>query len=261
MTWFEWRDIPPGDFAVLGDPVAHSRSPQMHAAAYRSLGAAWTYNAARVPVEEFDEAVAHMAGLGYRGLNCTVPLKEAAYRWAQAMDATSRRIGAVNTLDLAMRHATNTDAPAFLAMLGAPGPALVLGAGGTARAVLVALDEAGYDVTLWNRTEAKARLLVTELGVQATVVSIPNIEAFPVVVNTTSASLHGEPLPLNWEAAQPEALAYDVVYGPSPFLDSARAAGMKTIDGLPLLVEQGALSITWWTGRLPDRSVMMEAVR
>lgn len=261
MSWTEWRDAPPGDFAVLGDPVKHSRSPRMHTAAYKALGRSWRYNAVRVPLSEFDEAVVHLARLGYRGVNCTVPLKEAAFRWAGEVDATTRRIGAANTLRLADRHATNTDAPAFVNTFAGEGPVLVLGAGGTARAVLVALDEAGVRTFLWNRTRAKAEALVESLRVAADVIEGPHLAGMRSVVNTTSASLQGEALPIDWSMAGAGTLVYEAAYGPSPFLDAARAHGLEAVDGLPLLVEQGALAITWWTGVEPDRSVMMEAVR
>ncbi|MBS1708776.1 MAG: shikimate dehydrogenase [Armatimonadetes bacterium] len=261
MSWFEWQDAPAGDYAVLGDPVSHSRSPQMHMAAYDALGVPWVYRAVRVPVEEFDSAVARLESIGYKGLNCTVPLKEAAFRWASETDGTTKRIGAANTLDLKTGQGTNTDAPGFMATFHSGEPVLVLGAGGTARAFLVALDEAGYDVRLWNRTADKAYRLVDELSLSAEVVLCPDLEGVAAVVNTTSASLQGEPLDIDWSRAQSGALAYEAAYGRSPFLESARAANMETIDGLPLLVEQGALAITFWTGLVPDRSVMMDAVR
>jgi len=261
MSWFEWRDAPEGDFAVLGDPVSHSRSPQMHAAAYRALGVDWRYRAIRVPLTEFDEAVARLAGLGYKGLNCTVPLKEAAFRWTGDSDETTRRIGAANTLDLPARRTTNTDAPAFVNTFEGKGPVLLLGAGGTARAFLVALDEAGFEVRLWNRTKSRADALARDLAVRAKVVETPDLTGVGAIVNTTSASLSGESLPLDWSPVRSDAIAYEAAYGPSPFLDAARAKGLRAVDGLPLLVEQGALAITFWTGLVPDRSVMMEAVR
>ncbi len=262
MTWWEWREAPAGDFAVLGDPVSHSRSPQMHAAAYRALGVDYVYRAVRVPLDEFRDAVKHLFSLGYRGLNCTVPLKEAAFDWAVDVDPVGRKCGVVNTIELATRRGTNTDAPAFLTTLDAspPGPVLVLGAGGTARAVVAALESKGFQIRLWNRTPERAVALTRSLGADLEVFARPELLGVKAVVNTTSASLHGEDLPVDWTKADPDLLVYEAAYGPSSFLDVARVFGLRTTDGLPLLVEQGALAITWWTGLVPDRSVMIEAV-
>ena len=131
-----WRDAPGADFAVLGDPVGHSRSPKMHEAAYRALGLKHTYVAVRVCAEELPEALDHLAKKGYRGVNLTVSLKEAGARWALHPDEFVKRVGSANTLNLLERTATNTDAPGFIDTLPPlavwpPSRVLVLGAGGT----------------------------------------------------------------------------------------------------------------------------------
>jgi len=157
----DWPDAMPTDFAVIGDPVAHSWSPRMMAAAFGALGLPWHYGAIRVPLGEFEAAVSHLADLGVRGVNITVPLKEAAFAWARDIDAASQSLGALNTLDLQNGRGTNTDAPGFLDLLDRFAPKggralLLLGAGGTARALAPVLLAAGWTVRIANRTRARA---------------------------------------------------------------------------------------------------------
>ena len=117
MNVFEWRTAPHGDYAVVGDPISHSLSPLIHAAAYQSHGLEYRYHAIRVPLEEFADALAHLTNIGYRGLNVTVPLKEAAFEWCQSFEAESEQFHSINTLRLADRRGLNTDAPAFISTL------------------------------------------------------------------------------------------------------------------------------------------------
>ena len=141
---YEWRDAPQADFAVLGDPVNHSLSPRMHQAAYEATHLRHKYVAIRVPVNEFNEAMEFLTKQGYRGVNLTTPLKEAGATWAKKPDAFVARVGSANVLNLLERSAINTDAPGFLDTLPPlgiwpPAPILILGAGGAARALAVAL--------------------------------------------------------------------------------------------------------------------------
>ncbi len=156
-TWHEWRDAPPGDYAVVGDPVSHSRSPAMHQAAYRACGLELTYEAIRVTEEDFVPALDHLCAIGYQGLNCTIPLKELGAVWCEEIDEASSLMGAINTISFEGRRGTNTDAPALMKTLQGLGvavdaTALVLGAGGTARSFLRALCGPGRRVRAWNRT-------------------------------------------------------------------------------------------------------------
>ncbi|HXH61434.1 MAG TPA: shikimate dehydrogenase [Fimbriimonadaceae bacterium] len=265
---FEWRDAPSADFAVVGDPVAHSLSPKMHAAAYRALGLDLSYVALRVPIGEFDEAMAHLASVGYQGVNVTVPLKEAAFRWATKTRSTEQRIGAVNTLRFSDGAAINTDALGLMDVLAKEGidesvRALVLGAGGTARAVLVALDEAGFEVKCWNRTRENLETVLRETRVEADVSETPDPAGCGLVINATSATMSGKTIDVPWMSAPPEGTVIEAYYGTgsTPFLQSAKEAGLKVLDGRRLLVAQGARSFAWWTGKEAPVRDMLSAVQ
>src|SRR5262249_45726216 len=127
---------------------------------------------------------------------------------------------------------------------------LLLGAGGSARAIALALADAGYTLRLWNRTRERAEQMVDFLGIAGEVIEEPAATSCSLVVNTTSASLAGEALSINWTGYEPGAVAYDLMYGPPAelFLGSAKDAGMRAMDGKELLVAQGARSFEWWTG-------------
>jgi len=260
---YEWRDAPAADFAVIGDPVAHSLSPRMHEAAYEALGLPYRYVAVRVPAGEVREALDYLASLGYRGVNATVPHKREAMEWARDADEIAQSIGVANTLDLTSGRATNTDGPGFLDTLSdlrivSTAEVIVLGAGGTARALAAVLPKAMYRVKIWNRTRARAQELASEFGL--TVLDEPTADA-DLVVNTTSVGLHGERVPLDWSSARESTVAYDMVYGQTRFLEEAVRQGLETVDGKPLLVAQGARSFAWWLEIDPPRSVMMKAIQ
>ena len=266
--WFEWREAPAAQYAVLGDPVSHSLSPAMHGAAFRELGMDDVYVAVRVPLEEFEEALTYLTDRGYLGASVTIPLKAAAFSWAREMPDLERRMGVVNTLRLKDRSAINTDAPGFLSVVSdlgvnAPCDVLLLGAGGTARALAVALEDAGFSLRCWNRTRSKIDDLVGELGLGARVLDEPEATGCSLVVNATSASMSGECPPLLWEGVREDAVAIDVFYsdGPTAFELVARMNGVgTTVDGRRLLVAQGVLAFTWWTGKAPSVLAMLKAV-
>lgn len=260
MTPYAWRDAPTADFAVIGDPVAHSLSPQMHAAAYKALGLDYTYVAIQVPVGEVAAALDHLREVGYRGVNVTVPHKQEAIGWCAHVGDFVQQVQAVNTIDVRRHSGINTDANGFLATLkGVPvGSALMLGAGGSARALARALVRDGWALRIWNRTPEKAVELAKLTGAEACDEADPS--GVSLILNTTSASLTSDSLPVKWEAVKPEAVAYDLAYGDSPFLKEAQSHGLKTMNGLPMLVEQGALSLEWWTGLKAPREAMLAAV-
>ena len=242
----------------------------MQTAGLRSLGRNDRYVAVHVPRGEVESALDRLAELGYRGVNVTVPHKEAALRWALAADPFTLKVGAANTIDLVERAATNTDAPGFLDTLEQlhvfpPGPALILGAGGSVRALAPALAEAGFDLLLWNRTLSKVEAIRDELAPQAKILSWPDPGGCALVVNGTSAALHGDgDLGIVWPSARgfDPPLAYDLVYGATPtaFLRAALAAGWRAVDGRLMLVAQGARSLHWWLGVEPDRNAMLAAL-
>lgn len=260
MTPYLWREAPKADFAVIGDPVDHSLSPQMHEAAYKALGLPFHYVAILVPKGEVGAALDHLRELDYRGVNVTVPHKEEVIAWCKHVDAFCEQVQSVNTVDVRRRAGINTDANGFLATLASVpvGNVLMLGAGGSARSIARALVRDGWTVRIWNRTHEKAVELARLVG--ASIADEADPTGASLILNTTSASLDGQELPVLWDRADKDALAYDLAYGQSPFLQTAASRGLKTMNGLPMLVEQGALSLEWWTGETAPRDVMMAAI-
>ncbi|APD08458.1 shikimate dehydrogenase [Thermus brockianus] len=253
-------------FAVLGHPVAHSLSPAMHRYALESLGLKGSYEAWDTPLEALPERLLAVRR-GFRGVNLTIPLKEAALALVDWVSPEAKAIGAVNTV----LHVEgkllgfNTDAPGFLAALeagGIPleGPALVLGAGGAGRAVAWALRKAGLEVWVWNRTPGRAEALAAEFGLKA--VPLSWARRARLLVNATRVGLEDpEATPLPQEFFPEEGAAVDLVYRPlwTRFLKEAKARGLRVQTGLPMLAWQGALAFRIWTGLLPDPRGMEEA--
>jgi shikimate dehydrogenase len=248
---------------VLGFPVAHSRSPAMQNAAFRALGLDWHYVKLPVPPELFEETVRALPASGYRGANVTIPHKLAALELADSASDAAREIGAANTLtfDGGAIHADNTDAGGFLAALGESPrgrTALVLGAGGAARAVVWALRDAGAaEVSVWNRTPERAR----ELGARA----VQRPEPADIVVNATSVGLNDDDLStLLLDGIGTPELACDLVYRPAgetPFAAwAARVGAARVVDGLEVLVRQGALSFEIWTGHEAPLDAMRQEI-
>lgn len=246
--------------AVLGHPVGHSRSPAMHNAAFAELGLAgeWSYEAVEIAPDDFEPKVRGMVAEGFAGANVTVPHKSAALALADALSEVAREIGAANTLSFVEGEirADNTDAQGLLdALPGSPrgANALVLGAGGAARAVVWALLREGAEVGVWNRTELRSRNLCEELG--GWPVDVPDPHAYELIVNSTAVGLGGEDpfeeLPLEPDDFAPGQTVVDMVYGgeQTRLLAAAEVGGATTVDGIEVLVRQGALSLRIWTGR------------
>jgi shikimate dehydrogenase len=248
----------------------------MHNAALRALEMDdWRYQALPVPEELFAETARALGAAGFAGVNVTIPHKQAALALADRASEAARAIGAANTLSFSADGtiaAENTDAPGLVAALGqlaglpAQPSALVLGAGGSARAAVWALRAAGArEVSVWNRTPARAVALAAELGVRA--VSSP--EPAELLINCTAVGLErsaSEPeglnqLGLTFDQVGEYPYVIDFVYrsDPTPLLAAARAHGAGTVDGLEILVAQGALSLELWTGREAPRDVMRRA--
>jgi shikimate dehydrogenase len=258
--------------AVLGHPVGHSRSPAMHTAALAELGLGekWSYEAIDLAPDAFEAGVQAMPARGFAGANVTVPHKSAALALADELSETAREIGAANTLvfEAGEIRAENTDADGLLRAL--PGSAegkraLVLGAGGAARAIVWALVREGAEVAVWNRTELRSQHLCEELGGEPIVE--PDPAAFELIVNSTGVGLHGEDpfteLPLTPAAFSSEQTVVDMVYGSgsTALLRAAEEAGATVVDGIEVLVQQGGLSLEIWTGRPAPLDTMRAAAR
>ena len=258
--------------AVIGHPVEHSRSPAMQTAALAELGLAgeWSYEAIDVSPAELESRLLAMAGEGFAGANVTIPHKGAALAVADTLSEAAREIGAANTLSFADGEiqADNTDAGGLLdALPGSPAGkrGLVLGAGGAARAVVWALLREGAEVAVWNRTALRSRHLCEELGGEP--VDAPDPADYGLIVNSTSVGLDGEDpfveLPLRAAGFSPGQVVVDMVYGEAagPLLEAASAAGAATVDGIEVLVRQGARSLRIWTGRDAPLETMRAAAR
>lgn len=262
--------------AVVGYPVSHSRSPAMQNAALAELGLAgsWSYEAIEVVPEHFADLVRSLIDDGFVGVNVTVPHKLAALALADSASNAAREIGAANTLSLSRAGiaAENTDAGGLLGALGEPQQgrrALVLGAGGSARAAVWALRNAGAEVSIWNRTASKADSLATELGVTAVAGAGGD---YDLVINATTIGLEQassrppapgdlKALPFDADSIGARQTVVDLVYGPHETALSAhsRASGARLIDGLDVLVHQGAASLRIWTGLDPPLETMRRA--
>lgn len=264
----------PWRLGVFGWPVHHSRSPVMHTAALRELGLDhWTYQKLPVPPDAIAGAIAGLRDAGFAGANVTIPHKHAALAAADVSTAAAREIGAVNTLtvlDDGTLEGDNTDAPGLTDVIDrslAGATAVVLGAGGSARACVWALREAGCArVAVWNRTPDRARELAADLGVDAT--DAGGVGPADVLVNCTSVGLHDpertfERLPVTERDLADYGTVVDLVYraGGTPLFNAAAAAGVPSVDGLSFLVAQGARSLERWSGRAVSRAAMETAVR
>jgi shikimate dehydrogenase len=256
---------------VVGWPVAHSRSPAMHNAALQAVGlTGWRYQLLPIPPEAFPDTVTALPGAGFRGVNVTIPHKEAALRVATDPTPRASAIGAANTLVFEPEGrivADNTDAPGLIAALPVRPTgktALVLGAGGSARAAVWALFDAGArEVLVWNRTPERARALTAELGGE------PVERAGPadLLVNCTAAGLDPrddgfKTLPIAADDVTSYECVVDLVYTDTetPLVQAARVRRVRAVGGRELLVRQGALSFELFTGRAAPLELMHRAV-
>ncbi|MCX7925187.1 MAG: shikimate dehydrogenase [Fimbriimonadales bacterium] len=263
---------------VLGYPVRHSLSPAMQNAAFRAMGLNWVYLAFEVPPDRLPDAIRGMRGLGVRGLNLTIPHKESVMPLLDGLTDAALQIGAVNTLfwDGGRLIGDNTDAEGFLRALREAGiePAgqtvLILGAGGAARAVAYALSKAGCRLIIANRTPERAIALADTFEAQTTELTRESLrEVLPSVnglVNCTalgmSPDIDSTP-PIDWRGVPDSTWVCDLVYRPlqTRLLREAAARRLKTVDGLGMLVHQGALAFERWTGLPAPVEVMRQSLR
>ncbi|WP_310110836.1 shikimate dehydrogenase [Azospirillum sp. BE72] len=261
---------------VMGWPIGHSRSPRLHGFWLRQYGIDGAYVPLAVAPERAEQAIRALPALGFRGCNVTVPLKEIAFRTVDRLDETARRMGAVNTIvvgDDGALEGGNTDGFGFIENLRAEqpdwtaesGPAVVIGAGGAARAVVVALLDAGApEVRLVNRTRARAEELVADLAAVGlsggvTVVDWVSretaLDGAALLVNTTTQGMAGQPaLDLPLRALPVTAVVNDIVYVPleTPLLAEARARGNPVAGGIGMLLHQARPGFKAWFGVEPQ---------
>jgi shikimate dehydrogenase len=257
--------------AVIGWPIGHSRSPRLHGHWLRRYRIDGHYIPIALAPAAFEAGLRALPGLGFRGANVTIPHKEAALALATETTERARAIGAANTLTFFPDggiHADNTDGYGFLANLrqeaadwdAATGPALVLGSGGSARAVVAALIEAGApEVRLANRTRERADGLHRHFGASVAVVDWSAAAAAArdatAIVNTTPIGMAGDAaLPIDLAGTPRSVLVADIVYGaePTPFIAEARRLGFRTVDGVGMLLHQAVPGFERWFGRRPE---------
>ncbi|MEO3471111.1 shikimate dehydrogenase [Roseomonas sp. CAU 1739] len=259
---------------VLGWPVSHSRSPRLHGYWLETLGVDGAYLPLPVHPGGFADAVRALAALGFRGANVTIPHKQAAFEVCDVVDATARRAGAVNTLVFrdGRIEGSNTDGFGFLETVRdqapgwqpADGPAVLLGAGGAARAIAAALLDAGCPlVTLVNRSRGRAEALAQDLGGPIAVADAPPMADAALLVNTTSLGMQGHPpLAIDLAPLPAEAVVADIVYVPleTPLLAAARARGLRAVDGLGMLLHQARPGFEAWFGLAPHVDEALRAL-
>ncbi len=260
---------------VLGDPIAHSRSPKLHGFWLKHYGIAGSYEALHVPASSLAPTLTRLMAEGYAGCNLTVPHKEAALPLMDELDEAARAIGAVNTVLFRAGRmlGRNTDAHGFIENLRQSVPdlapylacAVILGAGGAARAGLHGLKAAGArDIWVVNRTRARADALAAAFGVKAADWSdLPALlPRATLLANATTLGMQGSPaLVLPWEAIAPQTLVTDMVYAPlrTELLQRAEARGCMTVDGLGMLLHQAAPGFAAWFGVTPEVSPALRA--
>jgi shikimate dehydrogenase len=260
-------------YAVFGHPIAHSKSPLIHAAFAHQTGQDMTYEAILAPLDGFADSVAQFIAAGGRGANVTVPFKEEAFKLANRLSPRAQRAGAVNTLSFGADSilGDNTDGAGLVADLArnlncalAGKRILLLGAGGAARGVIEPLlEQQPAALVIANRTASRAQELAELFGRGVTACGFDEANTpFDVVINATAASLAGELPPLSPRIFTAGTLAYDMMYGrDTPFLGFARTHGAATADGLGMLVEQAAEAFWLWRGVRPNTAPVIASLR
>jgi len=264
-------------YCVIGNPIAHSKSPEIHAAFAAATGQQLRYERCLAPLDGFDDTLRRLVAEGYCGANVTVPFKLDAARLATRLAPRAQAAGAVNTLVFRDGEIVgdNTDGPGLVAdIVRNAGVALegkrvlLLGAGGAARGALLPLLDAGpREIVIANRTIATAERLVQDFGAHAGRLEVSGfadvVGSFDVIVNATSASLAADVPPVPAHVFAPRSLALDMMYGnkPTVFMEFAASHGATVRDGLGMLVEQAAEAFALWRSVRPDTGPLLAAMR
>ena len=263
---------------IIGDPIEHTMSPVMHNAAFRKLGLDYVYLPFHVRQEELGKAIDGMRALNIRGLNVTIPHKVSIIPLLDKLDSLAEKIGAINTIvnEDSVLTGYNTDATGFLQALLERGvkpegkKVVILGAGGASRAISFILTERGANLVVLNRQLARAEDLAGRIAqvfsknVSAQELNEENLKMAlaraDILINTTSVGMVPDvnETPVPAELLKPSLIVFDIVYNPiqTRLLKEAEAAGAKTIDGLEMLVWQGALAFEKWTGQKAPLDLM-----
>ena len=257
-------------FAVIGDPIAQSKSPDMHQAWYEEMGVDAAYIPVHVKPDNLEQAVASLKLLGASGWNVTIPHKQTIIPFLDELDELAEKMGAVNTVVRTQEgklKGYNTDGPGFVRSLEeAIGtkqrnePLLLIGAGGAARGIAFALQQAGYrHITIANRTLTNAQAIVQEMGTGQAVTleeAEGKLDTYKIFVQTTPAGMStgNFALPFSLEKFPEGAIAADIVYNPlmTPFLLAAEQKGAKIVNGLGMFVHQGAIAYEHWLASYPN---------
>lgn len=265
---------------VIGYPLGHSLSPIMHKSAFNKLGLDYDYLIFEVHEQEFSSAFEDLKSKGFRGLNVTMPYKLEIMEYLDNIEASTRDIGAVNTIvnDDGVLTGYNTDGFGALEALRSngvdfknlKGKILIMGAGGAARAIAITLTKLGAEIIIANRTFQSGETLVNTLKNIGTSEAIKiaeiseNIDEVELVINCTSVGMHGGPEGslLPEELIRNDMIVFDIVYSPknTPLLTVAEKCGAKVIYGYEMLVHQGARAFELWTGETAPLEVMRQAV-
>ncbi|WP_447402463.1 shikimate dehydrogenase [Lysinibacillus sp. fkY74-1] len=262
-------------FAVIGDPIEHSKSPAMHNAWFEEMSVEATYIPLHVSSEQLGAAVAGLKTLGASGWNVTIPHKTAIIPYLDELDELAQKMGAVNTVVRTTEGKLigyNTDGVGFVRSLEeAVGsshkdkPVLLVGAGGAARGIAFAIQQQGYsDLTMTNRTVANAQAIVDEMGI-GRAISLKEAEEtlahFSIIVQMTSAGLAtgNFSMPFSLNRLAKGAIVADIVYNPlmTPFLQAAEEKGATIVTGLGMFVHQGAIAFEHWLGNYPNTNSMI----
>ncbi|MGG2105876.1 shikimate dehydrogenase [Lysinibacillus pakistanensis] len=266
-------------FAVMGDPIEHSKSPAMHNAWFREMSIDATYIPVHVSSESLESAVAGLKTLGASGWNVTIPHKTAIIPYLDELDELAEKMGAVNTV-VRTKEGTlkgyNTDGVGFVRSLeDAVGkshkdkPVLLIGAGGAARGIAFAMQQLGYkNLTIANRTVANAQAIVDEMGT-GQAISLTEAEAtladFCILVQMTSAGLAtgNFSMPFSLDRLTKGAIVADIVYNPlmTPFLQASEEKGATIVTGLGMFVHQGAIAFEYWLGKSPNTNSMIAQLK
>ncbi|MCY4258647.1 MAG: shikimate dehydrogenase [Rhodobacteraceae bacterium] len=256
---------------VIGNPVGHSRSPKIHNHWLHQHGLSGSYIAMEISAEDFPQVIKTLPKMGFRGVNVTIPFKELVLQHVDIVSDTAAIIGAANTVIYRKNgtsYADNTDSAGFINNIRdmAPdwhpdrGPALVIGAGGAARAVIQSLLWEGVaTVFVTNRTRQRAEMLATDFGNRVKLINFSELTGIlptmMMVVNTTSMGMHGMPdLMIPFDRLNPRAVVSDIVYTPreTHFLRKAHKQGCEVVDGLGMLLHQAARSFDYWFDVKPE---------